>query len=287
MRKTFVIFALAVAAALIGQESSVFSILRSSARIGLQGEGFYLLPTSQLLRPWGEQAVIKGRPVDLAFDSHKRLLAVLNWRSVLLRDGVSGAPVAEVRSRATSYAGIAFRPGDRELWASETTRNGPDSLLIVHLSELGAVETSERLSIHGHPVPAGIAFSTDGKTAYVALSRNNTVAVVDATSHEVLREVPVGIAPFGVAAIGERAFVTNRGGRRPAGSDSTAPSSGSMVATDSVTGSSVSGTVSVINTKDFSTREIPVGLAPSGLAVSPDGKLLAIANGHSDSVFCH
>ncbi len=140
---------LAAAAVLIGQEGGLFSILQSNARIGLQGEGFYLLPTNQLLRPWGEQAVIKGRPVDLAFDSHKRLLAVLNWRSVMLRDGTSGAPLADIRSRATSYAGIAFRPGDRELWASETTRSGPDSLLIAELSETGAVTNSVRLSLLG------------------------------------------------------------------------------------------------------------------------------------------
>jgi len=156
--------------------------------------------------------------------------------------------------------------------------------MIMHLSELGAVTDTDRLSLHGHPVPAGIAFSADGKTAYVAMSRNNTLAVLDTASREVRREVPVGIAPFGVAVSGGRVYVTNRGGRRPASSDTTAPSSGSMVATDSVTGASVSGTVTVIDASDFSAREIPVGLAPSGVALSPDGKLLAVANGHSDSV---
>lgn len=284
MRRLLVFSGLAVAAVLIGAEGGLFSILQSNARIGLQGEGLYLLPTNQLLRPWGEQAAIKGRPVDLAFDSHKRLLAVLNWRSVLLRDGVSGAALADIRARPTSYAGIAFRPGDRELWASETTRDGPDGLLIVQLSATGAVTSSEALSLPGHPVPAGIAFSADGKIAYVAFSRNNTLAVIDATSRRVQREVPVGIAPFGVAVTGDRVFVTNRGGRRAIASDTTAPSSGSMVVSDAVTGASVSGTVTVVNTADSSTREISVGLAPSGLALDPDGKLLAVANGHSDSI---
>jgi YVTN family beta-propeller protein len=284
MRKLLVISGLAAAAALIGQERGVFSLVSSRANIGRQGEGFYLLPTNQLLRPWGEQAAIKGRPVDLAFDSHKRLLAVLNWRSVLLRDGVSGAALADIRSRATSYTGIAFRPGDRELWASETTRSGPDSLLVIELSESGAVTGTARLSLPRHPVPAGIAFSPDGKTAYVALSRNNTLAVIDAELKQVRREVPVGIAPFGVAATLNRVFVTNRGGRRPTPSDVVAPSSGSMVASDAVTGSSASGTVTAVEPGDFSTREIPVGLAPSGLSLSHDAKLLAVANGHSDSI---
>ena len=284
MRRLLMLSGLAVAAVLVAQEGGLFSILQSNARIGLQGEGFYLLPSNQLLRPWGEQAVIKGRPVDLAFDSHKRLLAVLNWRGVMLRDGASGASLADIRSRATSYTGIAFRPGDRELWASEATRSGPDSLLITELSETGAVTNSVRLSLPGHPVPAGIAFSADGKTAYVALSRSNTLAVVDVPARQVLREIPVGIAPFGVAVTPGRVFVTNRGGRRSVATDTTAPSSGSMVVSDAVTGSSASGTVTVVNTNDSSTREIPVGLAPSALALSPGGKLLAVANGHSDSI---
>jgi YVTN family beta-propeller protein len=270
--------------ALIGAESGLFSVLSSQVHVGMQGQGLYLLPTNQLLHPWGEQAAIKGRPVDLAFDSRKHLLAVLNSHNVLLLDGVSGAQMAAIKARPTSYTGIAFRPGDRELWASEATEEGPDSLLIVTLSELGAVVKAERVTLKRHPLPAGIAFSADGKTAFVALNRSNTLAVFDAESRKLKREVPVGMAPFGVAVSRMRVFVTNRGGRRPSPSDTVAPSSGSMIATDKTTGSSVSGTLTAINTDDFSTREVEVGLAPSGVAISPDEKTVAVANAHSDSI---
>src|SRR5579864_1337246 len=270
--------------ALIGAESGLFSVLSSQVHVGRQEQGFYLLPTNQLLHPWGEQAAIKGPPVDLAFDSRKHLLAVLNSRNVLLLDGASGAQMAASKSRATSYTGIAFRPGDRELWASEATENGPDSLLIVTLSEMGAVVKAERVTQRRHPLPAGIDFSADGKTAFVAFNRSNTLAVFDTEMRQLTREVPVGMAPFGVAVSQTRVFVTNRGGRRPAPADTVAPSSGSMIATDKTTGSSVSGTVTAINTDDFSTREVEVGLAPSGIAISPDEKMLAVANAHSDSI---
>ncbi len=270
--------------ALIAAESGLSSILSNQVHVGRQDQGFYLLPTNQLLHPWGEQAAIKGRPVDLAFDSRKHLLAVLNSRNVLLLDGVSGAQMAVIKSRPTSYTGIAFRPGDLELWASEATENGPDSLLIVTLSELGAVVKADRVTLRGHPLPAGIAFSADGKMAFVAFNRNNTLAVIDVETRRVKREVPVGMAPFGVAVSRTRVFVTNRGGRRPTASDTVAPSSGSMIATDKLTGSSVSGTLTAINTDDFSTREAEVGLAPSGIAISPDEKTVAVANAHSDSI---
>src|SRR6266851_1342050 len=93
----------AIAAILIARETALFPLLQSTVTLGKQKEGFYLLPTNQLLRPWGEQALIKGRPVDLAFDSQKRMLAVLNWHSVMLLDAVSGAQLATVSTRPTSY----------------------------------------------------------------------------------------------------------------------------------------------------------------------------------------
>src|SRR5207237_7683065 len=50
------------------------------------------------------------------------------------------------------------------------------------------------------------------------------------------------------------------------------------------TGSSTTGTLSVVDIKTEAVREIVVGLAPSNLAVSPSGTLVAVANSHSDSL---
>jgi YVTN family beta-propeller protein len=287
MRKVLIATILTLAGlALIAREAGLFPVLKSDARIGKHDEGFFLLPTNQLLRPWGEQSMIPGRPVDFAFDSQKRLLAVLNWRSVNVMDGSTGTQVAEIKSRSMSYAGIAYRPGDRELWASETARNGPDSILIAQISESGVPGKTDRIELKPHPLPAGMAFSADGKKVYVAFSRNNSLAVVDAESRKVEREIEVGMAPFAVVVAAKRGriFVSNRGGRWPAPGDTTAPSSGSDIVTDPVTGASTTGTVSAIDSQSFAVKEIAVGLAPSGMALSPDEKLLAVANGHSDSI---
>ena len=40
------------------------------------------------------------------------------------------------------------------------------------------------LALPGHAVPCGIAFSGDGKRAYIALSRNNSVALFDAEAQK-------------------------------------------------------------------------------------------------------
>ncbi len=286
LKKMVPVLLLIVAAVLVAKETAIFPLLQSTVLLGKQKEGFYLLPTNQLLRPWGQQALIKGRPVDLAFDSNKRILAVLNSRTIQLFDAVSGAQMAQILTRSTSYAGIAFRPGDRELWASETSRNGPDSIVIEKLTATGAPENTERIELPGHPLPCGIAFSADGTVAYVAMSRMNYVAVIDTTRRAITQTVNVGNAPFSVVVAPKRGmiFVSNRGGKVATANDTTAPSSGSALITDPVTGSTASGTVSILNTKTSQVTEINVGLAPSQMALSPDESMLAVANGHSDSI---
>src|ERR1051326_6923458 len=198
---------------LLAQQTGVFSVLKTTVTLGKLPDGHYLVSTNQLLGPWGEQSVIPGRPVDMTWDSARRFLAVLNTRGLVLLDGSSGTKVADIEARSTSYAGIAFRPGDRQLWASETSRNGPDSILVEDLSDTGKPEKTGRIGLNGHPLPTGIAFSADGRTAYVAFSRTNSLAVIDPTTLEMVKEIPVGMAPFGVAVRGDRVFVSIRAGR--------------------------------------------------------------------------
>ena len=113
MRKLIVCVIILAAAGLLAEETAVFSVLKSMTPLGKQAAGTYLLPTNQLLRPWGEQTTIPGRPVDMTFDRDKRILAVLNTRSLLLLDGSTGTRVADIPAKSTSYTGIAFRPGAR------------------------------------------------------------------------------------------------------------------------------------------------------------------------------
>ena len=64
MRIPIVCLALA-GAALIAKEAGVFPALKTEAALGKQAEGLFLVPTNQMLHPWGEQTVIPGRPVDI------------------------------------------------------------------------------------------------------------------------------------------------------------------------------------------------------------------------------
>ena len=94
------------------------------------------------------------------------------------------------------------------------------------------------------------------------------------------------MAPFNVAfsAKNDEIYVSNRGGRAPKSNDTVAPSSGSMMVTDPRTGATTSGTLTILKAKTLEAQEIAVGLAPASLSLNPNEDLLAVANGHSDSV---
>jgi YVTN family beta-propeller protein len=258
--------------------------LSSTVLLGKQATGEVLVPTNQLLQPWGEQTLLRGRPVDMTFDPEGRLIAVLNWRGVDVLDSASGAKVGGFPLRATSFAGLAFRPGTRELWTAELLDKDQDRLVFADIAPNGQASERRTLDLKNHPVPVGIAFSADGTKAYVALSRANSVLVVDAAAKRIESEVPVGLAPFGLLRVGNQLYVTNRGGRRPKPGETTAPSSGTDVLSDPTSGTAVSGTVSIIDLATRQAREVTVGRAPSLLTASPDGKWIAVANGHSDTV---
>ncbi len=102
MRKAILIALAGAALASMAAVPKLFPVLKSKVSIGKQDGGFYLLPTNQLLQPWGEQSKIKGRPVDAALDSSKRLLAVLNTRSIDIFDASTSTPLGSVNTRATS-----------------------------------------------------------------------------------------------------------------------------------------------------------------------------------------
>lgn len=274
------------AAAAVGVERGVFQTLNSTAAAGLQPGGAYLVPSSQLVGPWGELTPLRGRPVDLAFHPQKRFLAIMNSRGVLITDPATGSTLSNIPSRATSYGGIAFHPEGWELWASEVTRNGPDSILVATIRTDGTPGAVRRIELDGHPVPVGIAFSGDGETAYVAFSRKNSVGVFDVRSRTLKFEAPAGMAPHGIAVSPKNGliYVANRAGRRPAPKDVVAPSSGSKVLSDPKTGATASGTVLALNLKAEEFQSAKVGLAPSNVALSPDESTLAVVNGHSDSV---
>ncbi len=256
--------------------------------VGPQDDGTYVVGTAQLVDPAGETLLFPGRPVDLAVSPDGSLLAVKNKNDIVF----IGMATREIRqtlrlpSDGNSFCGIAWSRDGRTVWNSATERylrgatQGPD----------GTFAWTAEIVLPGpgdgkNSSPGGLALDEDDGLAYVTLSRNNSLGIVNLANGTLDAEIPVGIAPYTVLLLGNRAYVTNWGGRRPTDADVTGPTSGSRAVVDPDTGIVSTGTVSVVDlSRRQVVKEITVGLHPCEMVLSPDGARLYVANANSDTV---
>jgi YVTN family beta-propeller protein len=154
-----------------------------------------------------------------------------------------------------------------------------------------AIPCGQTVSIvsNGSPTsyPMGIAISSDGKTAYAVLDNNNTLTQIDLTAATPKQgaEVRVGNVPHSVviAPNGTTAYVSNEAGRIATVDDYQQYSNGTPVVADFPTGSTSTGTVSVVDLPSFTvTGTIPTGLHPTGMALW--GTYLLVANTYDDTI---
>ena len=258
-------------------------------RVGSQTNRSHLVPTSQLLRPAGDSLQFGGRPLDIALSPDGRTLYVKDNRGIVVVDMEAWKVRQElpVARGGSSMQGIAVAPDGTRVYLT----NAASELLEAVVQTDGSLQWGRsmdmpRPSVGGQSYPCGIALSADGNTAYVALSRNNSLAVVDLRDGKVIAQIPVGVAPFAVKVSpdGHRVYVSNWGGRHPKQGEKTAETSGTPALVDS-RGVAASGTVSVV---DLQTKrvvaEFEVGLQPGGLALDEVRGRLYVANANSDTV---
>ncbi len=246
--------------------------------------GESVVATGQTVHPEGEVLAVPGRPVDLAvspdggtvFVKKHTGLAVLDVKSWRLRQDLPCPP-------GGSMHGIAVTRDGRYVYL--TTSGGTILRAAVDKDGNAKLENSA-IRLPDKSFPCGLALGAGGRCAYVALCSNGSLALVDLDAGKVRAEISVGVAPYDVALSpdGATAYVSNWGGRRPGEQDRTANSAGAGIDVDEH-GIPCSGTVSKV---DLARRKVlahvEVGLHPSGLAITPDGSRLYVANASSDTV---
>jgi len=164
------------------------------AVVGPQGDGTWVVATTQIIDPAGESILFPGRPVGVALSPDQKTLAVKSMREVVFIDSrrlvhpssSSPCPAPEPVSTASPRA-----PDGQTLWVTSATTD----FIGATRGEDGAFSWTHEIALPGpdgagNSAPGGFAFSEDGATAYVALSRNNAVAVVDIASEQVVAEIP-------------------------------------------------------------------------------------------------
>ncbi|MCC6673454.1 MAG: bifunctional YncE family protein/alkaline phosphatase family protein [Planctomycetes bacterium] len=253
--------------------------------VGRQPDGSVRTSTEQIIQPFGRTVEFPGRPTDLVLIDQDRVAVVKNRTDLVflrLADRTVLQTLPAPRN-GMSYHGIAATPDGGRVYVT-----GSHDALWVAVRERGVARFAEPIRLpgpggKGESAPGGIAL--DGNLLYVALSRNNSLGVVDLAQGKLVREIPVGVAPFGVVLDGKLAYVSNRGGRHPRPGEPSDPSSGTPTLVDERTNASASGTVSVVDLEQGrEARQIEVGLHPCGMVLDGKRRLLFVANANSDTV---
>ncbi|HRZ38557.1 MAG TPA: phosphoesterase, partial [Candidatus Paceibacterota bacterium] len=192
-------------------------------QVGPIEEGGHLAPTYQLLRPAGESVEFGGRPVDLLVAPDRRTVWVKDSRGLVAIDTADWSVRQELKFKESggSTHGLAITRDGSRLFAS----GAANALWEARIDAQGVAAWGRKIALpgpggKGNSHVGGLALSQDETKAYVCLSRNNTLAVVDLSAGAVVREIAVGVAPYDVAcANGDGnesvAFVSNWGGRHP------------------------------------------------------------------------
>ncbi|MCX5768935.1 MAG: bifunctional YncE family protein/alkaline phosphatase family protein [Candidatus Hydrogenedentes bacterium] len=269
----------------------------AKAVVGPQGDGTYVVATTQVVAPAGESIEFPGRPTDIALSPDESVLVLkTTGRSTMTGSGgdlvfidVASKTVRqllEMEKGENNFCGLSWTSDGQAVW----TTDAAGALRCARKGADGSFGWAGQIALPGpggkdDSAPGGLLLDEPNGLIYVALSSNNSIAVVDVAAGKVEAEIPVGIAPYDVVTLGQTAYVSNWGGRRPKPGETTGPTSGSRAVVDPKTGIASTGTVSVV---DLARREcigeIEVGLHPSAMALSPDGGRLYVANANSDTV---
>ena len=197
-------------------------------------------------------------PVGVALSPDKRRLYVANSEADLAHSGATPA---------TEFGGHTIAILDHE----QAIKN-PLAALAATI-DLGNSPDPQTKCLSN---PNGMAVSGDGKFLFVAEGGGKTVSVVDIAARRVTHRVEVSDGPWGMALLpkGETLVVANRE-RCPAGEKDPAGSTISFINTAKAIAKDPKAEVTrlLVGTNDPAKPS-----RPFGLAASPDGRWLAVAN---------
>lgn len=260
---------------------------QAQLRVGVQPDGSILVPTNQTLRPAGQQILLPGRPVDIHLSPDGKWLVVKNSRSLdLIRTSDLTLVQTLSMGAGASFTGLELSPDGKAVWVTDEEQ----TLRVARIDAAGSLSWSGSYTVPapavgGKPVPTGLSLDGEKGYVYVLSSRGNClwkIRLSDGQSHS----IRVGVAPYDIVLLSPaKAYVTNWGGRSPLPDEPQYKTSGTLVRVDGKTGIADSGTVSVVDlAQGKEVAQIDVGLHPSGMALSPDGKRLYVACANSDTV---
>lgn len=239
---------------------------------------------------------------DLAISPDKRFVYVSYYEVSELGviDICENKEVARVNLNVPPFAGqfpvgVAVLPSGKYIY---TANNDTSNISVIEAGRHGWRVVAE---VPIGKLPSYITITPDGRLAYVTLRNDNEIAVVDLLANLLIKTIPAGTRPIGIAINKDYVgFATN------GGSDDVTAFNAKLAETSPVTipvsdtpvgvafspegdiayvTNRLSNTVSVIDVfKHKVIATIPVGTQPVGIALSEDGKYSVVANALDDTV---
>src|ERR1700739_3073275 len=220
-----------------------------SEQVGQMYNGALLLPTNQWISPIGTRIEDKyGKFVSSTLSPDGQYMAALTWHEftgyltiidVKTKESVQEEgweypkgtldPAAGEPGEEVAADGPFYSPDGKTLWVPQTgdiakftvdpETGKVSSKAIINLPAAAngpAPESGEHPAEATHPgeaLASGMALSADGSKLYVAFNGSNTLGVINTSTDEVEKQIPVGNAPRQVVLAGNTAYVSNEGGR--------------------------------------------------------------------------
>lgn len=295
----FALTALAIVA--LTATSLCVALEAENVPVGIQPDGRILVPTNQMLKPAGKQITFPGRPVDMQFSSDGATLIVNNSGDLIFIDlketkisatlPLGGKQIGESVVQGKIYEGMSVT-GLQNTGNAIYVTDADNSVRIAERPAAGGTFVWSKPialpapKVGGKAHPAGLKIN-DGKL-WVTSTRGNCVYCID-INRVVELSLPVGVAPFTLCFTSpSKGYVSNWGGDAPKSADTPqAQTSKTSASIDPRTSVVNDGSVSVITQVKgdwVCSKSIKVGLHPSALIASTNGKFLYVANANSDTV---
>ena len=258
-----------------------------------------VVTTGQSITPAGAQSVFSGRVHAAMFGGSDNVIYValnsglvykLDWRANKVLEIIHGG-------RNPGMQGLAIDPASGEPLMSGAISGSVDGkretaiqLVRIEGSQLKVIANRLGTFAAGQVSAASEKNAAGERLAGVALTFNDSLAVVGLDSGKVKGTVRTGIAPFGVRVnrAGTVAYVSNWGGRFPEAQDltrTTGVRSGADRVVVDARGIASTGTVSRVDLATMQvTNTIETGLHPTALAWDEPRARLYVANSNSDTV---